>query len=868
MRIPVPRRLSIYRALLRLYPESFRAEYGAELVRTFGKSTRGWGRVATTLAAIGDVVPNALLTHWSLLEQDLRYAGRSMNRSRGFVATVVLVTALGVGANTATFSVADFVLLRPLPFPDPSSLVRLCEGPREGGGWGCMNELSPANYRDVAAMTTKVRGWGAFTGADANLVAAGEPVRVPAIAVSAEVLPLLGVRPMLGRVFEMAGEGRRDEGSVVLSYGLWQSQFGGDPGVLEKTIRVDGMPRVVVGVMPPGFSFPGPRVQLWTPLVLREEDYADRGNTYLQAVGRLVPGATFEQARAELTLVAARLARDHPETNAETGLSFFRQREDLLPRNRIMLLALCGASLGLLLLTAANLANLLLARASAREHELAVRAALGAGRERLMRQMLTESVVLALLGGAAGVVVGMLAVPLLSHLVPRSLPLVGPPPRLDLRVLLIAGAFATLTGVAVGLVPAAVVGRTGFNALREGTRGGGGRRQRLRSVLVTIEVAVSVVLLVSSGLLIRAVWKVQAVDPGFASEGVLTLRTALAASREADSLKRTEFYDRVLAGVRDVPGVKAAAYTSGLPMVLTGGITGVEIPGREVRNRRDEGVSIRYVTPQFFSAVGIPLLRGRVVEDGDRIGRLPVAVVSESFVRRYWPNGTPIGKTFRMGGTELTVVGVVRDIKVRGLERTSEPQLYAAAAQAGALGGLYVPKDLVIRTTAPTESLLPAVRDVIHRVDPEQPISDIRSLSDVVTMQTADRRAQLRVLVALAAVALLLTGIGIYGLLAFMVAQRSREIGVRLALGAEPRRVARMIVGEAARLALLGGIPGVLVAYAAARAMRALLFGIPPSDGVTLTGGALIVLLATLAGSVAPAFSAVRVSPLVALRSD
>ena len=867
MRRSVPRRLAIYRFLLRLYPASFRAEYGAELLRTFGKTTRGWGRVATTLAAIGDVVPNALLSHWSLLQQDLHYAGRSMNRSRGFVATVVLVTALGVGANTATFSVADHVLFRPLPFPNPNSLVRLCEGPREGGGSGCMNELSPANYRDVAAMTTKVRGWGAFTGADVNLVGSGEPVRVPAVAVTAEVLPLLGVRPMLGRTFDTAGDIGRDEGSVVLGYGLWQSQFGGDSSVLEKTVRIDGTPRVVVGVMPPGFNFPGARVQLWTPLVLREDDYADRGNTYLQAVGRLVPGATFEEARAELTHIFARLARDHPETNAETGLSFFRQRDDLLPRNRIMLLALCGASLALLLLTAANLANLLLARASAREHELAVRAALGAGRERLMRQMLTESVVLALLGGAAGVVVGMLAVPLLSHLVPTTLPLAGHQPRLDLRVLIIAGTFATLTAVGLGLVPAVVVGRTGFSALREGMRGGGGRRQRLRSVLVSIEVAVSVVLLISSGLLIRAVWKVQAVDPGFASEGVLTLRTALSASRGADSVRRTEFYDRVLAGVRSVPGVQAAAYTSGLPMVLTGGITGVEIPGREVRNRRAEGVSIRYVTPQFFSAVGIPLLRGRAVEDGDRLGRQPVAVVSESFVRRYWPSGTPIGKTFRMRTQELTVVGVVRDIKVRGLERTSEPQLYAAAAQAGTLGGLYIPKDLVIRATVPTEVLLPAIREVVRRVDPEQPISNVRSLRDVVTTQTADRRAQLRVLCALAAVALLLTGIGIYGLLAFMVAQRSREIGVRLALGAEPGRVARMIVGEAARLALLGGIPGVLVAYAAARSMQALLFGVPPSDGLTLTGGALIVLLATLAGSVVPAFSAVRVSPMVALRS-
>jgi predicted permease len=790
-----------------------------------------------------------------------------MARSRGFVTTVVLVTALGVGANTATFSVADAVLLRPLPFPRQNELVRLCEGPKEGGGWGCMNELSPANFRDAAAMTTRTRGWGAFTWAEGNLVGFGEPVRISGIAVTSEVFPVLGVRPLLGRVFDGAAIDR-DAVSVVLSYGLWQSQFGGDPGVVGKSIRLDETPRVIIGVMPPAFNFPTPNVQFWTPLVLREDDYADREDTYLQAIGRLAPGATFEQARAELSGIFKRLAQDHPETNAETGFSFFRQRDFVLPRYKIMLLALCGASLSLLLLTGANLANLLLVRAAARERELAVRAALGAGRERLVRQMLTESTMLAVVGGAAGILVATLAVPLLAHLVPTTLPL-AEPPRVDLRALGIAGVFTALTGIGFGLIPAALVGRTGFSALRDGTRGGGGRRQRLRTVLVTLEVAVSVVLLVASGLLIRAVWKVQGVDPGFAAERVLTLRTALTASRSADSVRRTDFYDRVVAGVQSLPGVQAAAYTSGLPMVLTGGIAGIEIPGAEATNRRTNGVSLRYVSPQFFSALGIPVVQGRPVEMGDRMGRPRIAVVSESFVRRFWPNDNPLGKTFRVRGLEPTVVGVVRDIKVRGLERTNEPQLYMAAAQApGALGGLYIPKDLVIRASVRGETLLPAVRDVIRRVDPEQPISGVRLLSDVVADQTADRRAQLHILSALAAVALLLTGIGIHGLLAFMVAQRAREIGVRLALGAEPARVARMIVGEAARLAVLGGIPGLLVAYAAARAMSALLFGIPPGDPLTLTSGTLAVVVVTLVGALAPAVAAVRVSPLLAMRAD
>ena len=860
--------LSFYRALLRLYPASYRAEYEAELVRTFSEANRRRGAAGSIVAAAMDVVPNALQAHGAILRQDLHYAGRTLTRSRGFVTTVVLVTALGVGANTATFSVADLVLLRPLPYPNPDELVRLCEGPKEGGGWGCMNELSPANFRDVAAMTTKVHGWGAFTWGGGNLTGFGEPVQTSGMQVSAEVLPLLGVRPLLGRVFETKDGGARDETSVVIAYGLWQSQFGGDPNVIGKTIRLDDTPRVVIGVMPQGFTFPNAGVQLYTPLIFREDDYADRQNTYVHAIGRLAPKATFAAARAELALVFARLARDHPETNAETGFSFFKQRDNVFPRNRIMLLALCGASLSLLLLTGANLANLLLARASGREREIAVRAALGAGRERLVRQMLTESIVLALIGGVVGVVVAILAIPLLSHLVPDNLPLVHRP-RVDGHALAIAATFTALTGIGFGLLPALVVGgRTGFRALREGTRGGGGRRQRLRTVLVTLEVAMSVVLLVASGLLIRAVWKVQAVDPGFSSQNVLTLRTALPPSRSADSVRRTDFYDRVLAGVSTLPGVEAAAYTSGLPMVLTGGIAGVEIPGQAPRNRRQFGVSLRYVTPQFFATLGIPVLQGRGVEARDRTGTVPVVVVSESFIRQYWPNAS-LGRTFKVRDQELTLVGVVRDIRVRGLERDNEPQVYLAAAQAPSqLGGLYIPKDLMIRASRGASSLAPAVRDVIRRVDPEQPVSDVRLLSEVVAGQTADRRAQLRVLVALAVVALLLTGIGIHGLLAFMVAQRSREIGVRLALGAEPARVARMIIGEAARLAVFGAIPGVLVAYAAARAMSALLFGIPPGDPLTLTGGGLLVMLTTLAGSLVPAFAAVRVSPLVAMRSD
>jgi predicted permease len=475
--------------------------------------------------------------------------------------------------------------------------------------------------------------------------------------------------------------------------------------------------------------------------------------------------------------------------------------------------------------------------------------------------------VLALLGGAAGVAVAALTVPLLTHLVPTTVPF-AEPPRLDLRALALAAAFTVFIGVGFGLVPALRTGgRTGFGALREG-RGGGSRRQRLRTVLVTVEVAVSVVLLVSCGLLIRAVWKVQAVDPGFRADGVLTLQTALPAAASSDRARRNDFYQRVLHEVQSLPGVEAAGYTSGLPMVLTGGIAGVEIPGEEIQNRRTNGVSFRVVTPGFFAVLGLPAVEGRVLAEADGAERPLVAVVSKSFVEKWWPGRSGIGRTFTVRDQERTVIGVVPDIRVRGLERTSEPQLYIPAAQSpDTLGGLYVPKALVIRAQDGTD-LLPALRDIVRRVDPEQPISNVRLLSEVIEGQTADRRAQLRVLTALAVVALLLTGIGIHGLLAFMVTQREREIGVRLAMGAEPQRVGRMIIGEAARLAVFGGLPGLVAAYAAAKGMSALLFGIEPSDPATLGAGVLVVMLVTVAGSLVPAFRAVRVNPLLAMRAE
>ena len=864
--------IRLYRALLYLYPVSFRMEYEDEMAAVFAERIAGAGPLAAAgwlCGALADVVPNALAVHWDMLRQDLRHTARTLRKARGFALTAVLVTALGVGANTAAFSVADFVLLRPLLFPEAQSLVRLCEGPRTGGGWGCNNELSPANYRDVKVANASFQALGAYNGTSMVLVGSGEPRRLSGTTVTSEVLPLLGVPPFLGRVFDSMASRDRDARSVVIGYGLWQSQFGGDPGVLGRAVNLDGQPYEVIGVMPSTFHFPSRDTELWIPLVLTEENFVDRADTFLQGVGRLKQGVTFDQARADLSVIFTRLAREYPETNAEVGFSFFRLRDEMSPRYRIMLMALCGASLCMLLLTCANLAGLLLARAAARARELAVRAALGAGRERLVRQMFTESVVLAFVGGAAGALVGVLAVPLLARLVPATLPIAGRPSA-DPRVLAFALAFTGLTALGFGLIPALRAGRTPFGALREGTRAGGGRKQRLRSVLVSVEIAVSVVLLISSGLLIRAMWRVQAVDPGFVPDGVLTLRTTLPSPQYENPALRTEFYRRVLSEVRLLPGVEGAAYTSGLPMVLTGGIAGVEVPGQEVRDRRSQGVSVRWVTSQFFPTLQIPLRRGRGMEDTDAADRPLVAVVSESFVQRYWPGQDPLGRVFTVRDQERAVVGVVGDIKVRGLERSNEPQVYMPAAQVpeDGLGGLYQPKDIVIRYSGQTGTILPAVRRVVGAVDPNLPVTDVRTMIDVVAGETATRRTQLRVVGALAAIALLLTAVGIHGLLAFTVSQRSQEIGVRLALGSEPGRIARMVVHEGVLLATLGMVPAVWVAYAAARWMSALLFGVKPGDPITFAAAVALALLITVAGSLIPALRAVRVSPTDALRAE
>ena len=860
-----------YRALLRLLPASFRAEYGDEMTAVVAARRREaagpLGRAAAGAAAILDVFSTSARVHADILRQDLHFAARSLRRTPAFSLTVVGVAALGIGATTATFTVTDHVLMRPLPFQEPERLVKLWQ---DQSARGCSRvELSPANYRDWKRMATSFTRMGAYRTTSVNLLGDGEPERLDGAAVTADLLPLLGVRPLLGRVFHDADDQEGAPGTVLLGHSLWRARYGGDPTVVGRTLRLDGEPHVVIGVMPAHFHFPTRDVEVWTPMRFDEAAYEDRGNLFLRVVARLRPGAAREEAEAEMDVVAARLERAYPDANAHTGATVVALDDEVPDQGRLLLFALLGAGACVLLVAATNLAGLLLARGVARRQEMAVRAALGAGRERLVRQLLTESLALAAVGGVCGVALAAAATPLVSRLVPNALPIPAVP-AMDLRVLGFAAAVTLLTGLAFGVLPARWGLGDASTGMREGARSGvGGRREAFRTVLVVAEVTLSVVLLVTCGLLLRALLRVRDVDPGFRTEGVLTLRTALPFPKYAATARRTSFYDQVLDGVRTLPGVTGAGYISFLPMTMRGGIWPVEIEGRPAERGREETISLRFATPGLFAALGIPVRAGRDLAPSDTLEAPAVAVVSASFASRSWPGQDPLGRRFRLAEEDFTVAGVVGDVRVRGLERPSEPQVYLSPRQVpnGAMS-FYVPKDLVVHTDGDPALLAPAVRRILAEADPQQPVSDVRLLSEVVALDTAPRAVQVRVLSAFAGTAVLLAAIGIHGLLAFAVQSRTQEIGVRMALGARRADILGMVLRSGVLLSAAGVAAGLAAAYAAGRALESILFGVSPRDLATFAAAGAVALAAALLGSLPPALRAARVDPLDAMRAE
>jgi len=859
-----------YRSLLHLYPKSFRAEYGDEMCAVFARelqATSGLGRIAVLMGALLDTVTNAARVHGDITRQDLQYTIRSLRRTPGFTVTAVVVAALGIGATTATFSIADHVLLRPLPFPQSDRLVKLWEKQPQRG-YSRM-EAAPPNFLDWQRLSTSFAGMAAFTPVTANLVGAGDPERLDGARVSGAAFRVLGRDASIGRVLLESDSTDEAQNAVVISDALWRLRFGGDASALGRTVTLNDRAAVIVGVMPPDFAFPSRDTRFWQPLRFSEDNGdSQRDNNYLRVVARVKQGVTFEQARSEMDVIAGQLQRAYPKELADSGVTTIHWRDEVAPQSRLLLMALVGAAFCVLLIACTNLANLLLARALARRGELAIRAAIGASIDRLVRQMLTDSLVLAAAGGALGMVIAVVTAPLVAKLVPNTLP-IADTPSVDLRMLLVAAVITIGTGIAFGVLPAyRVCRRTDGSALKEGARGGSGRdTERLRSALVVAEIMASVVLLVSAGLLIQALWRVQQVDPGFKADNVLTLRTTLPVPKFAATATRTQFYRQVVDETQALPGVTSAAYISFLPMVMRGGVWPVLLSGQDPD--RAQRASFRFVTPGFFATVGTPLLRGRDVSDRDAFESPFVAVVSSSFARDHFPNDDPIGHTFTIALSERTIVGVVGDIRVRGLERESEPQVYVPASQVrdGAIL-FYAPQDLVIRARVPVATLMPSVRAIIQRAGPQQPIANVQLLSAVVTAETAPRLVQLRVLGAFAATAFLLAAIGIHGLLAFTVSARSREIGVRIALGAKSRDILGMVMGRSAVLALIGVTLGAALSYAAARSMQSLLAGVEPGNITVFAAAVVLSLVMTLAGSILPAWRAIRVDPLTATRSD
>jgi predicted permease len=794
--------------------------------------------------------------------EDLRYAARTLRRSPGFTATAVAVIALGIGAATASFTILDYTLLRPLPFPEPNRLVRIYQSDVARGVTRI--EASPPNFTDWRAGSASFSAMASFLfNNPMTLLGDGEPRQIEAATFDADVLTVLGVQPLVGRGFTAADE-RNFMDVALLSYDFAVAMFGSPSSALDRTITLDNRARTVVGVMPRGFAFPSRDPVLWVPMMPVDILGRSRTNLLLNVVARLRPGVSIGQAQAEMTVMADRLQRAYPKDNAGVSVAVVDLRDAVSPQTRMLVWTVFAAAFCLLLIVCTNLANLLLARAVVRRQEIAVRAAIGAGLWRLVKQMLTESALLAAVGGLLGSAIAIGALPLVARIVPNVLPVSGAP-AIDLRVLAFAAASTIVTCLAVGVVPALRSSRTAeAQALRARA---GEPVGRLRSALVLTEVAATVTLLVAGGLLVKAMWRVQSVDLGFQAGGVLTLRTNLPFLKYSTYATRRGFYERVLTGTRALPGVVSAGYTTGLPLVLGGGISMVTVPGVVDDPATAPRASIRFVTPDYFSTMRIPLRRGRFVDARDNGTTAPVAVISEGLARRLWPDQDPIGRQFVTFNHTRTVIGVAGDIVVRGLERTSEPQLYFSPEQLAPFSIFYTPRDLVVRASVDAMALAPSIRKIIHDADPEQPVTNLQLFDDIVAQQTASRRDQLIVLGLFAAVAFLLAAVGIHGLLSYTVQSRTREVGVRIALGAAPRVIVHMFLQQGVVLGVMGVAAAMPIAYAAGRAMNALLFGLSAADpSVYLIAGG-VALTMTIASSVTPALRAAGIDPAITIRN-
>lgn len=799
------------------------------------------------------------------LLRDIRYGVRSLLKRPGFTAIALIALALGIGANTAIFSLVNAVLLRPLPFAEPERLVWMWGNIRNGGNRA---SVSPLDFLDYRKQNTTFEEFAATFSVPLalNLTGNGEPERLTAAGVTGNYFQALGAKPALGRTFLLENEKPGSDQVAVLSYGLWQKRFGGDAGIVNKTVILDGKTCAVIGVMPQNFSFPQ-SAELWVPINFDiSPGMKQRKAHFLRPIGKLKAGVTLAQAQADTDAIARRLEEQYPDTNTGWNLRLVSLREQLVGNTRPTLFILFGAVGFVLLIACANVANLLLVRAAGRQKEIALRTALGAGRFRIARQMITESVLLALAGGTLGTLLAIWGVDLLVTLSAVSIPPTAQV-RIDATVLGFTLLISVFTGVLFGLAPALRTMKLNLSeSLKEGGRSGseGAQHNRTRSVLVVLESAVAVVLLIGAGLLIRSLIQLQDVSPGFDAHNVLTMRLDLPEQKYSQPDKSANFFSQLESRVGGLPGVESVGLVSELPLTGQPNDMPYTVEGRppvSIDQAFDD--DFRRVNRQYFGAMRIPLLRGRNFTEQEVRQSAKVVIISDLLARQVFPNEEPLGKRLVMsfGNEAFEIIGIVGDVRHRALESKPFAAMYLPTYETGWM-------NVVIRTKADPTSLAAAVRKEVQGIDPDQPVADVKTMEDWLGTAVAGPRYRTTLLALFALVALVLASTGIYGVMSYSVSQRTHEIGVRMALGARQLDVLKLVVRQGMTLVVVGVGLGLLGAFALTRVMSTLLFGVTARDPVTFVAVAALLTLVAFVACYLPARRATRVDPLVALRYE
>ncbi len=804
------------------------------------------------------------------LFQDIRYGLRMMAKNPGFTFFVVAVLALGIAANTAIFSIADAVLVRPLPYRQADRLVMVWEDaasygfPRDTPAAGNFADWKARNqvFDDMAASSYS----GSF-----NLTGEGNPEEIPGDFVTANLFSVLGARPALGRDFSASDDVPGAPRVVILSQGLFLRRFGGDPQIIGKQLWLNYEKYDVIGVMPRGFQFPDRDPQLWAPVQFTTAQLANHGNHHLQVVARLKPGVSLKVANANLAAIAKQLEEEYPSSNAKVGAYAVPLREELAGKTRPALFVLLGAVCFVLLIACANVANLLLARASGRRREIAMRLTLGASRWRIARQLLTESLLLAALAGAAGLILSTFITQLLVSLIPGG---IAPLNELGANsdVLVVTLVITVVSGLLFGILPALKVSRVDLaTSLNQGGRSGIGSGRRLRDVLVVSEVALALVLLAGAALMLRSFEKLSHLDPGFRADHVLVVRTPLPRQKYEAFASRAAFYSDVLARVARLPGVTAAGYTTWVPLTNYGGATSITVEGRPQPAPGQLPIpNCRIVSDDYIRALGMKLFDGRAFDERDGTAAPPVALINQTMARNLWPGENAIGRRFKRGSFDepspwITIVGIVGDVHQAGLDSPARPEMYLPYLQQD-FG--FEPEYLVVRTPGDPMSIADAVRQRVWAVDKEQPVAGVMPLEELVDDTLAPRKIQTGLLGGFAVLALLLAALGIYAVLSFTVTQRTQEFGVRMALGAQPGDVLQMVVSQGTRLFILGAVIGLAGAFGLSRTLEHLLFGISATDPLSFAMVTLVLAGVTLLACYFPARRAMRVDPMIALRYE